>query len=41
MLASRTAWLLGLAVFLGFTMPLWQPGQALPLIVLNCIAVVC
>ncbi|WP_086851368.1 hypothetical protein [Amycolatopsis kentuckyensis] len=24
------AWLLGLAVFLGVTMPLWQPGQSLP-----------
>jgi hypothetical protein len=24
------AWLLGLAVFLGATMPLWQPGQSLP-----------
>ena len=24
------AWLLGLAVFLGVTMPLWQPGQGLP-----------
>ncbi|MBE1495728.1 MFS family permease [Amycolatopsis lexingtonensis] len=26
---TAAAWLLGLAVFLGFTMPLWQPGQAL------------
>jgi len=24
------AWLVGLAVFLGVTMPLWQPGQSLP-----------
>jgi len=24
------AWLLGLAVFLGVTVPLWQPGQSLP-----------
>jgi len=28
------AWLLGLAVFLGVTMPLWQPGQNLALTVL-------
>ncbi|MEU4524691.1 hypothetical protein AB0F52_38980 [Amycolatopsis sp. NPDC024027] len=28
------AWLLGLAVFLGVTMPLWQPGQHLALIML-------
>ncbi len=28
------AWLLGLAVFLGVTMPLWQPGQSLALTVL-------
>ncbi|WP_439381078.1 hypothetical protein [Amycolatopsis lexingtonensis] len=26
---TAAAWLLGLAVFLGFTMPLWHPGQAL------------
>ncbi|MFI9815876.1 hypothetical protein [Saccharothrix variisporea] len=25
---TAVAWLLGLGVFLGFTMPLWQPGQA-------------
>ncbi|QQQ80633.1 hypothetical protein IOD16_18370 [Saccharothrix sp. 6-C] len=31
---TAVAWLLGLAVFLGFTMPLWQPGQALAVTVL-------
>lgn len=30
---TAVAWLLGLAVFLGFTMPLWQPGQALAITV--------
>jgi hypothetical protein len=31
--ATGVAWLVGLAVFLGFTMPLWQPGQPLALTV--------
>ncbi|MEO6083827.1 MAG: hypothetical protein ABIQ18_12070 [Umezawaea sp.] len=35
---TAAAWLLGLAVFLGFATPLWQPGQPLPLIVLIGIA---
>src|SRR4051812_7560177 len=26
-LATAVAWTAGLAVFLGFTMPLWRPGQ--------------
>jgi len=30
---TALAWAVGLGVFLGFTMPLWQPGQPLPLIV--------
>jgi hypothetical protein len=29
--ASALAWAAGLGVFLGFTMPLWQPGQPLAL----------
>jgi hypothetical protein len=32
--ATALAWLVGLAVFLAFTMPLWQPGQALALTIL-------
>ena len=32
--ATALAWLAGLAVFLAFTMPLWQPGQALALTIL-------
>ncbi|MDU0294665.1 hypothetical protein [Saccharothrix longispora] len=36
--ATAAAWLLGLAVFLGFTMPLWHPGQALATAVLIGIA---
>lgn len=32
--ASAAAWLAGLAVFLGVTMPLWQPGQPTALIIL-------
>lgn len=35
---TAAAWLLGLAVFLGFATPLWQPGQPLPLIVLIGVA---
>ena len=31
--ATAVAWLAGLAVFLGFVTPLWQPGQPLPVIV--------
>jgi hypothetical protein len=31
--ASALAWAAGLVAFLGFTMPLWQPGQPLALIV--------
>jgi len=31
--ATAAAWLAGLAVFLGFAMPLWQPGQAVALTV--------
>ncbi|MEU5266842.1 hypothetical protein [Amycolatopsis sp. NPDC021455] len=31
---TAAAWLLGLAVFLGVTMPLWQPGQSLTTTVL-------
>ncbi|MEV8438754.1 hypothetical protein AB0425_15370 [Actinosynnema sp. NPDC051121] len=31
---TAAAWLLGLAVFLGFTMPLWQPGQTLAVTVI-------
>ena len=31
--ATAVAWAAGLAVFLGFAMPLWQPGQSLWLIV--------
>lgn len=30
---TALAWLVGLAVFLGFSMPLWQPGQPLALVV--------
>ncbi|MEU8239002.1 hypothetical protein AB0C07_12200 [Actinoplanes missouriensis] len=30
---SAAAWLAGLAVFLLFSTPLWQPGQALPIVV--------
>ncbi|GAA3336395.1 hypothetical protein GCM10020358_08400 [Amorphoplanes nipponensis] len=30
--ATGLAWLAGLAVFLGFAMPLWQPGQPLALV---------
>jgi hypothetical protein len=30
---TALAWLVGLGVFLGFAMPLWQPGQPLALIV--------
>jgi hypothetical protein len=26
-IATAAAWLVGLGVFLGFAMPLWQPGQ--------------
>jgi hypothetical protein len=36
--ATAVAWLLGLGVFLGFTMPLWQPGQAVSTSVLIGIA---
>ena len=32
--ATAGAWMLGLVVFLGFTMPLWHAGQPLALIVL-------
>jgi hypothetical protein len=28
---TALAWLVGLGVFLGFAMPLWQPGQPLAL----------
>lgn len=31
--ATALAWLAGLVVFTGFTMPLWRPGQPLPLTV--------
>lgn len=31
--ATATAWLAGLGVFLAFTMPLWHPGQPVPLVV--------
>lgn len=31
--ATAIGWLVGLGVFLGFAMPLWQPGQPLSLIV--------
>jgi hypothetical protein len=30
---TAIAWLIGLGVFLGFSMPLWQPGQPLALVV--------
>jgi hypothetical protein len=30
---TAAAWSAGLAVFLGFAMPLWQPGQPVPVIV--------
>jgi hypothetical protein len=30
---TALAWLVGLVVFLGFSMPLWQPGQPLALTV--------
>ncbi|NUT47577.1 MAG: hypothetical protein HOV94_09760 [Saccharothrix sp.] len=36
--ATAVAWLLGLAVFLGFTTPLWRPGQSFALIALIGIA---
>jgi hypothetical protein len=29
--ATAAAWAAGLAMFMGFTMPLWQPGQPLAL----------
>ncbi len=32
--ATALAWLVGLGVLLGFSMPLWQPGQPVPLIIL-------
>ncbi len=32
--STAAAWLLGLGAFLGFAMPLWQPGQPVALIVL-------
>lgn len=34
---TATAWLVGLAVFLAFTMPLWHEGQALALTILIAI----
>ncbi|WP_329000913.1 hypothetical protein OHA18_41590 [Kribbella sp. NBC_00709] len=35
---TALAWLAGLAIFLGFAMPLWQPGQPLILIIAIAIA---
>jgi hypothetical protein len=32
-LTTALAWLAGLGVFLGFAMPLWQPGQSTALII--------
>jgi hypothetical protein len=36
--ATAAAWMVGLAVFLGFAMPLWQPGQPLWLIIAISVA---
>jgi len=30
---TALAWLVGLAVFMAFAMPLWQPGQAIGVII--------
>jgi hypothetical protein len=35
---TAVAWLVGLAVFMGFTMPLWQPGQPIAYTVLIGVA---
>ncbi|MEZ0077145.1 hypothetical protein [Planotetraspora sp. GP83] len=35
---TAAAWAVGLGIFMGFTMPLWQPGQPLAVIVAIAVA---